>query len=1204
MHYLRRTLLLLSFLLPYLSHAQSDRVRCATDVVMQRFYENHPEHLHEVTNGPTRIYRPRISSRSNPIITIPVHVIITHPPGQAIGQGANLSLPRILSQINVMNDDFRRFNADAGNTPSVFDAVDAQIQFCLASVDPQGNPTDGITRFPTNLNLINNEVAIKTATGWDNQRYMNVWVGSLGNLLGYAYLPSPAGIPSANVDGIVVATGAFGGPGFATDAPYDEGRTATHEIGHYLGLRHVWGPGNGSCGGDDGFVDTPNQSGPNFGCPVHPSPSCGNGGDMFMNYMDYVNDDCMNAFSADQVAYMRLILETSRATLASSAATACNLQGAPLTAFIANQTDVSCAGDADGTIDVDVLGGTPDYTFVLNGVTQSDGLFTNLPAGNYTVTVFDEQGAFIDISTTINAPNLLVPFVDVQQDVSCEGAADGIITLGASGGTPGSGNTYTYSLNNGPPNTTGVFTDLEPGTYLAQVVDENGCTGQLEIVMSTSNPIEVTLLDLQAVSCAGNDDGSVSISASGGTPAYQYSLNGEDFFGSGTFENLASGDYTVIVLDANECVGFIDVQIEESNPLNLLIESQEPALCFGDSSGQVSLSIVGGTAPFSYAIDNETPQTSPVFSELPAADYTFTVIDANACITSIEATVESQDSIGLMLEMVQDVSCFGDTSGSFTALAFGGAPNYLYQLDTFELDTINTFSNLAAGTYMLAVEDSLGCSANFEIELATNDSLALAIDSIAGLSCFEGTDGYLEWSGAGGLGDYSLSINNDTTVVDTILNGLSAGIYTLSMSDSLGCTVYDTVAIAMPFPINITDLETTPISCAEAIDGQVVAAAQGGTGTLTYTLGDETNTTGLFEQLSAGSYTLTVEDQNGCSTLQDVAVAAPTALTAEMDMATNVSCAGANDGAITVLAQGGTGALSFSLNGTSNTTGSFTELAGGDYTILVSDENDCQTEVLVTIEEPIALSTDSEILTAIDCAGELGAIQFEATGGTAPYSFALNGSTNSTGLFDGVQGGTYTATITDDNGCTLTSTATLNSPTPITIEVIAQTNPLCAGEANGTLQLTANGGTGTLTYTLGETTNTSGTFNNLNPGEYTIVVADQNGCTSTVDVTLDALQPITVEMGMAANVSCAGASDGAITILAQGGTGALSFTLNGTSNTTGSFTELAGGDYTILVSDENTCQTEVLVTIEEPTALSTNSEILTAINCAGELGTI
>src|SRR5262245_3339177 len=206
----------------------------------------------------------------------------------------NISDAQVKSQIDVLSADFRMKNADVASVPPAFasSTADTRIEFELAKVDPDGNPTSGITRTSTATNAFTDDDAVKAAaTGgadpWPNDKYLNLWVCELGGgLLGYAQFP---GGPAAT-DGVVIRNTAFGTVGTAA-APFDLGRTATHEVGHWLNLRHIWGDDGTGCSGSDFVADTPNQGGPNYGAPAFPHVSCGNApnGDMFMNYMDYVD---------------------------------------------------------------------------------------------------------------------------------------------------------------------------------------------------------------------------------------------------------------------------------------------------------------------------------------------------------------------------------------------------------------------------------------------------------------------------------------------------------------------------------------------------------------------------------------------------------------------------------------------------------------------------------------------------------------------------------------------------------------------------------------------------------------------------------------------------------------------------------------------------------------------------------------------------
>lgn len=254
------------------------------------------------------------------VITIPVvvHVIYNT-------TAQNISDAQIQSQLTVLNNDFRKLNSDWANTPSAWQSLvaDVEVQFCLAQRDPSGNATNGIVRRQTTVTSFSTNDAMKyTAQGgsnaWPASSYLNIWVCNLGGgLLGYAQFP---GGPSAT-DGVVVNFTAFGTTGTAA-APFNRGRTATHEVGHWLNLYHIWGDDGTGCTGSDNVNDTPNQADENYGCPAFPTVSCSNGpnGDMFMNYMDYTDDACMYMFTAGQKARMQALFAAGgfRASLVNS----------------------------------------------------------------------------------------------------------------------------------------------------------------------------------------------------------------------------------------------------------------------------------------------------------------------------------------------------------------------------------------------------------------------------------------------------------------------------------------------------------------------------------------------------------------------------------------------------------------------------------------------------------------------------------------------------------------------------------------------------------------------------------------------------------------------------------------------------------------------------------------------------------------------
>ncbi len=241
------------------------------------------------------------------VITIPVVVHVVYNTA-----AENIADARVFEQIDVLNEDFRRMNADAVETPGYFTGVaaDCEIEFCLATVDPSGNPTTGITRTSTTKTSFSTSDQMKFATYghviWDRDSYLNIWVCDLSSgLLGYAQFPGG----SASTDGVAIDYVYFG-IGGAGASPYDLGRTTTHEVGHWLNLYHIWGDDGTGCGGSDLVADTPNQADETYGCPggtIRISCSNGPNGDMFQNYMDYTDDGCMNIFTAGQKTRARAL---------------------------------------------------------------------------------------------------------------------------------------------------------------------------------------------------------------------------------------------------------------------------------------------------------------------------------------------------------------------------------------------------------------------------------------------------------------------------------------------------------------------------------------------------------------------------------------------------------------------------------------------------------------------------------------------------------------------------------------------------------------------------------------------------------------------------------------------------------------------------------------------------------------------------------
>jgi hypothetical protein len=347
--------LLLSF------QATAQHRSCAAEEVLARQILENPALLQEIQNieNHTKQFAQAGGAGDRAVVTIPVVIHLLH-----FNAAQNLTDAQLLSQIDVLNADFRRTNADAGNTPAAFQgiAADTEVEFCMAKQDPNGAATNGIQRRNTTVNGFGTDDKMKYfAQGgldiWDRNKYLNIWVCDLtGGLLGYAQFP---GGPAAT-DGVVCDYAYFGTIG--ATPPYDKGRTATHEVGHWLNCKHIWGDDGSSCSGTDNVADTPNQADEHYGCPSFPQISCSNGpnGDMFMNYMDYTDDGCMNVFSSGQKTRMQALFSSGGSRVSLTTSNGCSQPsgcGTPggLTATNITQTSATCSWNA--------VSGATTYTF-------------------------------------------------------------------------------------------------------------------------------------------------------------------------------------------------------------------------------------------------------------------------------------------------------------------------------------------------------------------------------------------------------------------------------------------------------------------------------------------------------------------------------------------------------------------------------------------------------------------------------------------------------------------------------------------------------------------------------------------------------------------------------------------------------------------------------------------------------------------------
>lgn len=442
-------------------------------------------------------------SLRNGVVTIPVVVHLVHNPGTP---ESNIPDSLIHSQIAVLNQDFRRLNLDASNTRAIFDTVagDLGIEFCLATVDPNGNPTTGINRVSSTsshmLTPFNNSVKSSSTGGadpWPSTDYLNLWICDMSffgtpAVLGYAQFPGddPA------TDGVVLQYQFVGVTNDPATAPANKGRTATHEVGHWLGLRHIWG--DGDCSMDDFVWDTPNADAQSNSDCNHNSNTCDDLGnpfwgisnppDMVENFMDYSADSCMNMFSKGQGDRIWSFLSTERIGLFSS-----NGCGTPTVNAYSTLTHESCVGACTGIAVVTPVAGQAPFTFLWDDPSaQTDSIAENLCAGLYHCKIKDANNDSILVAITIYNPNPLLVVSANTVSATCASCADGSIAVGAVGGTA----PVLYTLDGGAAQTDSVFNGLNPGTYTVQVID--GCGLDSTFTLSVGNSVGIDAIAFES----------------------------------------------------------------------------------------------------------------------------------------------------------------------------------------------------------------------------------------------------------------------------------------------------------------------------------------------------------------------------------------------------------------------------------------------------------------------------------------------------------------------------------------------------------------------------------------------------------------------------------------------------------------------------------------------------------------------------------
>ncbi|MES2139780.1 MAG: PKD domain-containing protein [Bacteroidota bacterium] len=864
------------------------------------------------------------------------------------------------------------------------------------------------------------------------------------------------------------------------------------------------------------------------------------------------------------------------------------------TALLSTATAINatCNYSNNGIATAGSSGGTPGYTYLWQPGGQTSTSINNLSGGTYTLTTTDLSGCTATAFATIaELSQLSINFIS-QSNVSCFGGNNGIVTANPSGGAPN----YTYLWAPGG-NTASTLSNLFAGTYTVTVTDSKGCIATNSVTISQPMaPLAVSTSSLPTT-CFGGTNGSVSSTAINGTGSYTFiwmpgSLAGQNI------PNLAAGTYTVTAKDSKGCIDTKSVTIDQ--PDQIVLSTTSVNSDCGQPNGQTSVSIVsGGNFPFNY-LWSPTGGTNAAVAGLVSGAYTVTVTDLNGCTSTQFGNVGENAAPLLTISSVINVSCNGGANGSAKVSTTGGIGPFTYSwMPIGGNDSIATA--LTAGSYTVTVNGSNNCQSLATINPGITEPPPILItETSTPVTCFGGNDGTASVIASGGTQGYTYLWSNSGTSFQ--ISNLSAQTYTIQVTDTNNCVQTKPVLITEPSKLNTVISSTTNVSCYGLSDGAATAAVSGGTMGYTYNWLPLGGNGPIGTGFPVGTYTLTITDFNGCIKQDSAVITQPAQALSATNTASNITCFGASNGTAGIHPVGGTVNYTYQWNPSASINDTASGLASGNYSILIADNNGCETNLAISITEPSEISGS---LVSVDpsCGLSNGAISSQVSGGVLPYTYLWSFGGATTSGINGLGTGTYSLTVTDALGCSkILSTVLTIMPNPA-ISVSTINNVSCFGGNDGSATVTITMGTAPYTIDWSPSGGNSLTASVLSAGTYFMNVTDAIGCQTLDSLTIAEPTPVDVSISSITDVLCNGGSTGSISVAATGGTGPLyRYSWAPVASDSATAANLALGTYTVTVMDQNNCIKSISATIAEPTLLSASIDTTVHATCYGGVG--
>lgn len=710
-------------------------------------------------------------------------------------------------------------------------------------------------------------------------------------------------------------------------------------------------------------------------------------------------------------------------------------------------------------------------------------------AGVYVVTVTNENGCTASASVILTLSSGPVLSVSSLPTSAC-GESTGSIDLTVSGGI----SPYEYEWSNGA--VTQDITDVGFGSFKVTVTDNSGCSSVTSKDVANVEGLNISISKTN-VMCYDGNDGAANLTLTGGSGNYSFQWSH-----GATSQNvtaLRAGTYFVTVADVEEgCSGVETITITQPERLrhDFAVSNIDQ---YGQNSGEIDLIVSGGVPNYGYKwsdLPGTTFDDPEDRSGLSAGMYVVSIADANNCV-ALRAVEINQPNGPLMVNVIAgDVTCNGLSNGYIDLSVTGGTSPYSFLWSGAQ--TTEDIKNIPPGTYTVTVTDARSITVIDTFEVGQPEILVANINKVD-LSCFNDMSGVLDVSVSGGTAPFNYLWSTGAQTED--VNGLSAGMYTVSVQDINRCQTQLSEQLDQPLPISI-GVAVDPVDCFGTNTGNINLTISGGTGNYSFSWSNGATTKDLLN-ISSGNYTITVTDESLCSKTTFVTIGNSNPLTSTA-FVSSLSCNDIVNGYINLTVSGGTEPYTYRWSDYS-VTEDIDNLSPGTYTVTVTDANLCEHTAEYTVNQPEPIVVNAAAIYP-DCFGNNQAgINITHLGGISPYTYAWsNGAStqNVSNLSDGI----YFVTVTDNVGCTGTSIALITQPSNLVLTGVGIPN--CPGQANGALTLYMNGGTEPYNYVWSDAGPNDFMRTGLNTGIYSVTVTDANGCTSAEDF---AIEPLSVQ---------------------------------------------------------------------------------------------